>query len=148
MRPFSFTMLPSGAPRIDDFPGMTVSAIQTRPFSRGEVRISSPDPKQRGTIDANYLSDPRDIQVLTRGIARIREIVRQPAIADRVASLALRVRLELPVAVTGGVAMNSGVVRALEARLETRVSVPEDPQLTGALGAAMIARDRLEERDG
>jgi len=70
------------------------------------------------------------------------------AIADRVASLALRVRLELPVAVTGGVAMNSGVVRALEARLETRVSVPEDPQLTGALGAAMIARDRLEEGDG
>jgi activator of 2-hydroxyglutaryl-CoA dehydratase len=39
-------------------------------------------------------------------------------------------------------------VRALEARLETRVSVPEDPQLTGALGAAMIARDRLEEGDG
>jgi choline dehydrogenase len=85
MRPFTFSMLPSGAPRLDDFPGMTVSAIQTRPFSRGAVRISSPDPKQRGTIDANYLSDPRDIQVLTRGIARIREIARQPAVADRVA---------------------------------------------------------------
>jgi choline dehydrogenase len=85
MRPFSFCMLPSGAPSIDDFPGMTVSAIQTRPFSRGEVRISSPDPKERGTIDANYLSDPRDIEVLTRGIERIREIMRQPAIADRLA---------------------------------------------------------------
>jgi choline dehydrogenase len=85
MRPFSFTMLPTGAPRIDAFPGMTVSAIQTRPFSRGEVRISSPDPRQRGTIDVNYLSDPRDIQVLSRGIERIREIMRQPAIADRVA---------------------------------------------------------------
>jgi choline dehydrogenase len=85
MRPFTFSMLPSGAARIDDFPGMTVSAIQTRPFSRGEVRISSPDPKERGTIDVNYLSDPRDIVVLTRGTERIREIVRQPAIADRVA---------------------------------------------------------------
>ena len=41
-----------------------------------------------------------------------------------------------------------GFLPALEARLETRVSVPEDPQLTGALGAAMIARDRLEEEDG
>ncbi len=70
------------------------------------------------------------------------------AIADRVASLALRVGLELPAAVTGGVAMNSGVVRALESRLETRVVVPEDPQLTGALGAAMIAWDRLEKGDG
>jgi choline dehydrogenase len=85
MRPFSFSMLPSGAPRLDAFPGMTVSAIQTRPFSRGEVRISSPDPGERGTIDANYLSDPRDVQVLARGLQRIREIMRQPAIADRVA---------------------------------------------------------------
>jgi len=84
MRPFSFSMLPSGAVRLDDFPGMTVSAIQTRPFSRGEVRISSPDPKERGTIDANYLSDPRDIHVLCRGIERIRGIMKQPAIADRV----------------------------------------------------------------
>jgi len=66
------------------------------------------------------------------------------AIADRVASLALRVGLEPPVAVTGGVAKNGGVVRALEARLETRVAVPDDPQLTGALGAAMIAWERLE----
>jgi predicted CoA-substrate-specific enzyme activase len=66
------------------------------------------------------------------------------AIADRVASLALRVGLEPPVAVTGGVAKNGGVVRALEARLETKVAVPDDPQLTGALGAAMIAWDRLE----
>ncbi len=84
MRPFTFDMLPSGAPQIHSFPGMTVSAIQTRPFSRGEVRISSPDPRERGTIDANYLSDPRDIQVLSLGIARIREFMRQPAIADRV----------------------------------------------------------------
>ncbi len=69
------------------------------------------------------------------------------AIADRVASLALRVGLERPVAVTGGVARNGGVVRALEARLETKVTVPDHPQLTGALGAAMIAWDRFERAD-
>lgn len=85
MRPFTFTLLPSGAPRIDDFPGLTVSAIQTRPESRGRVRISSPDPKQRGTIDPGYLSDPRDVEVLVRGMERIRSVMRRPAIADRVA---------------------------------------------------------------
>jgi choline dehydrogenase len=84
MRPFTFTILPSGAPKIDDFPGMTVSAIQTHPYSRGEVRIRSRDPHEDGTIDANYLSDPRDIAILARGLARIRGIMRQPAIADRV----------------------------------------------------------------
>jgi choline dehydrogenase-like flavoprotein len=84
MRPFTFTILPSGAPKIDDFPGMTVSAIQTHPYSRGEARIRSRDPHEDGTIDANYLSDPRDIAILARGLARIRGIMRQPAIADRV----------------------------------------------------------------
>jgi len=84
MRPFTFTILPSGAPKIDDFPGMTVSAIQTHPYSRGEVRIRSRDPHEDGTIDANYLSDPRDIAILARGLARIRGTMRQPAIADRV----------------------------------------------------------------
>jgi choline dehydrogenase len=84
MRPFTFTILPSGAPKIDDFPGMTVSAIQTHPYSRGEVRIRSRDPHEDGTIDANYLSDPRDIAILARGLERIRGIMRQPAIADRV----------------------------------------------------------------
>jgi predicted CoA-substrate-specific enzyme activase len=70
------------------------------------------------------------------------------AVADRVASLALRVGFEAPAAVTGGVAMNGGVVRALEERLGCRLSVPRDPQLTGALGAAMIAWDRVAGRDG
>jgi choline dehydrogenase len=85
MRPFSFTMSPKGVPVIHGFPGMAVSAIQTQPFSRGEVRISSPDPRERGTIAPHYLSDPRDIGVLTRGIERIRKIMSEPAIAKRVA---------------------------------------------------------------
>lgn len=64
------------------------------------------------------------------------------AVADRVAALALRVGLEPPVAVTGGVAKNAGVVRALEVRLGTSLATPPEPQLTGALGAALIALDK------
>ena len=41
---------------------------------------------------------------------------------------------------TGGVAKNIGVVRALENRLGLNVKVPEDPQIAGALGAALIAQ--------
>ncbi len=65
------------------------------------------------------------------------------AVADRVAALALRVGLEPPAAVTGGVAKNAGVVRALEARLGTPLGTPPEPQLTGALGAALIALDKV-----
>jgi (R)-2-hydroxyacyl-CoA dehydratese activating ATPase len=65
------------------------------------------------------------------------------AISDRVASLAIRVGQKPPVAITGGVAKNPGVVKALEERLGSHFSIPEEPQLTGALGAAIIAWERI-----
>lgn len=68
------------------------------------------------------------------------------AVADRVAALALRVGLVAPAAVTGGVAKNAGVVRALEARLGMPLCTPPDPQITGALGAALIALDKARLR--
>ncbi len=44
---------------------------------------------------------------------------------------------------TGGVAKNPGVKRALEEQLGQKIVVPEEPQLTGALGAALIANAEL-----
>lgn len=82
MRPFSFHVLASGKVVMDDVPAITASAIQTRPFSRGQVQIDSADPTVRSKIDINYLSDPRDVDVLLKGMAQIRNIMRQPAIAS------------------------------------------------------------------
>ncbi len=42
---------------------------------------------------------------------------------------------------TGGVAKNEGVVRALEDRLGVKMFIPPEPQIIGALGAALLARD-------
>ncbi len=44
--------------------------------------------------------------------------------------------------VTGGVAKNRAVIRELERRIRQTVLVPAEPQITGALGAALIARDK------
>ncbi len=63
------------------------------------------------------------------------------SIARRVGSMARRVGVEPPVAFAGGVARNVGVVRALEEILGEQLTVPEEPQIVGALGAALIARD-------
>ena len=43
---------------------------------------------------------------------------------------------------TGGVAKNPGARKALEDRFKMRFLVPDEPQLTGALGAALIAYER------
>ena len=62
----------------------------------------------------------------------------QNAIALRVAALAGR-SLAAPVCFTGGVALQSGMVRALETALSCPVLVSSNPQYTGALGAALLA---------
>jgi len=66
------------------------------------------------------------------------------SVADKTVSLGKRVGAEAPVAMTGGVAKNSGVVAALEEKLETELLIPDEPQIIGALGAAIIGREKAE----
>ena len=67
------------------------------------------------------------------------------AIADRIIRMVSRIGIEPDVAVTGGVAKNIGVIRAIEDLLGYKVLVPEDPLITGALGAAIIGKNIVEE---
>jgi predicted CoA-substrate-specific enzyme activase len=62
------------------------------------------------------------------------------AIADRTLGLLERIgEVEPPVVMTGGVAKNIGVVKALEAKLEAPLTIYTEPQIVGALGAALLA---------
>jgi activator of 2-hydroxyglutaryl-CoA dehydratase len=51
-----------------------------------------------------------------------------------------------PVVMSGGVAKNVGVVRVLEKLLETEIVLPSEPQIVGALGAALFAMDELKSK--
>jgi (R)-2-hydroxyacyl-CoA dehydratese activating ATPase len=62
----------------------------------------------------------------------------QNAIATRVVALAGRFTSP-PIYFTGGVALQPGMVRALEQTLSCTIQVPPHPQFTGALGAAILA---------
>lgn len=48
---------------------------------------------------------------------------------------------------TGGVAKNGGVLRALEEKLKTKIEVPPEPQIVGALGAALLAAAELNRAE-
>ncbi|SHI74078.1 CoA-substrate-specific enzyme activase, putative [Desulfatibacillum alkenivorans DSM 16219] len=64
----------------------------------------------------------------------------QLSVAKRVFTLARRVGVKPGVTVTGGCSKNIGLVKALEKTLRTPISLlSTDPQLTGALGAAVLA---------
>ena len=65
------------------------------------------------------------------------------SIAKRVSYMALSLGLEgKKVAFTGGVSKNPGVIEALEEQIGQKISVPKEPQLTGALGAALAAQSK------
>jgi (R)-2-hydroxyacyl-CoA dehydratese activating ATPase len=61
------------------------------------------------------------------------------SIASRVSALAKRVGITEKVVMTGGVAKNIGVVKALEAKLGTVITIAPIPQENGAIGAAILA---------
>jgi len=65
------------------------------------------------------------------------------SIARRMAAMAHRLNIGDRVTFTGGVAKNEGLRRALEKALQAEVLAPELCHLTGALGAALIGRERV-----
>lgn len=62
------------------------------------------------------------------------------AVAQRVHGLAVRAGARPELTMTGGVSKNAAVVRAMERMLGMEANVPDEPIITGALGAALLAR--------
>jgi len=79
------------------------------------------------------LSDGENLEDIIAGL--------HDALASRVAGLARRLKIEPDVVLTGGVAKNAGIVKAMKENLGCELFIPEDPLLTGALGAAILAKE-------
>jgi predicted CoA-substrate-specific enzyme activase len=66
------------------------------------------------------------------------------SVAGRLNSMVRKVGLVEDVALTGGCAKNEGLAKALEGKLGVGVmKLPVDPQIAGAIGAAIIAAEKL-----
>ncbi len=84
---------------------------------------------------SRYLCEERSFADIAAGI--------NESMARRVKGLVGRVGVKRDVGVTGGVSKNVGVVRHLEALLGIEfVQFSEDPQIIGALGAALFAAEK------
>jgi predicted CoA-substrate-specific enzyme activase len=84
------------------------------------------------------LNDGMDRAGIAAGIAN--------AMAERITKMAKRVGIRKEVAMTGGVAKNTAVVESLQEALGLKLLQMDgvDPQIVGALGAALFARERCE----
>ncbi len=68
------------------------------------------------------------------------------SIASRLLTLVRRVGARKDITIAGGCAKNAGLIDVLEKGLgDEIVRLPEDPQIIGALGAALLAAERLRK---
>ncbi|MDO8141557.1 MAG: acyl-CoA dehydratase activase, partial [Candidatus Brocadiales bacterium] len=68
------------------------------------------------------------------------------SIAKRITAQLKRIGLEEEIVMTGGVAKNIGVVTELESSLGCKIRISEEPQINGALGAALIALEKAQAK--
>lgn len=120
--------------------GIPISELsQTALRSTKEVGMSSV---------CTVFAESEVIGLLSEGCHRediVRAIYR--AIADRVGTMVIRLGVREKVAMSGGVARHSSLVSAMEERLKTKIFVPQNPELVGAWGAALIAMETVRARD-
>jgi len=67
------------------------------------------------------------------------------SLADRISRMVNKLRVEGAIVMTGGGAKNRGLVKALSEALGHQILVPEEPLITGALGAALLGKEIVEK---
>lgn len=68
---------------IDEPPvhGYSVAPCCLTSYSRGQIRLRSNNPSDSPVINANYLSDPRDLQNIVNGVRIARRLLKAPSLA-------------------------------------------------------------------
>ena len=146
------------AGQVRDFAMNDKCAAGTGRFLEAMARALQVDIQELGELDrgacknltlssmCTVFAESEVVSLIADGV-EVNEIVHglNRSIASRTFSLVKRVSPDidgLKIAMSGGVAHNGGVIRALSAVLNRQVAVPERPDTVGAFGAALIARER------
>ncbi len=101
--------------------------------SSAELKISSVCTVFAESEVVSLVAQNRPRSDIARGLHR--------AIVNRVWNMVKAVGVHGGVVMSGGVAKNKGVVALLEEKLGAPLFIHEEPQIVGALGAALFARD-------
>ena len=107
----------------------------------GKLSVQAGAPAKISSL-CTVFAESEVISLIARGETRENIIAGiHESIATRVSAMVNRVGLQEPVMITGGVAKNIGVVKAMEEKMHCTVSVSPDAQVAGAIGAAFLAAE-------
>jgi len=138
--PMDFAMNDKCAAGTGRFLEVMARALEVDLEEFGDVSLKAQQPAPISSL-CTVFAESEVISLIAKGefreniIAGIHE-----AIASRVVAMANRVGFNARVMMTGGVAKNTGVVKALEQKIGQKIHVSDKSQLTGAIGAAIIAQ--------
>lgn len=85
-RPVTFNYAPGGGVRLDPYDAISANVYRTRPASRGEILLRSPDPLEPAAIQPNYMASDEDLQAILTGLRFIRKIFATEPLASSVLS--------------------------------------------------------------
>jgi predicted CoA-substrate-specific enzyme activase len=102
-----------------------------------EVNISSMCTVFAESEVTSLIAKGKDRREIARGL--------HASVIRRAAGMINRVSSEGDIIFTGGVAQNPCMAELLAKKLGRNVRIPENPQFTGALGAALLSADRASE---
>lgn len=116
--------------------GFTLDEMSTADENwKEDIRISSMCTVFAESEVVSLVAQNKDVADIVHGLNH--------SVASKVASLAKRVSPEEGYIMTGGVANNQGVVKALEETIGTKLFICDEAQLCGALGAALFALEQI-----
>ncbi|MFX1273920.1 MAG: acyl-CoA dehydratase activase [Promethearchaeota archaeon] len=120
-------------------------ALEVPIESIGELALKSNNPAAISST-CTVFAESEVISLFARGTSK-QDIASgiHKSIARRVAGMAKRIGVAPLLVFCGGVAQNIAVKKYLEVELGFEIVTPEYPQLTGAIGAALIAQDKMNE---
>ncbi|HOD36901.1 MAG TPA: acyl-CoA dehydratase activase [Syntrophales bacterium] len=105
----------------------------------GNLSLRAGNPSKISSL-CTVFAESEVISLISKGESRENIIAGiHESIAARVAAMANRVGMIPPLVMTGGVAKNAGVVKALEKKLGFSILVSGYAQVNGAIGAAVLA---------
>ncbi|NVM27759.1 MAG: CoA activase [Candidatus Helarchaeota archaeon] len=139
-----FTMNDKCAAGTGRFLEVMAKALETTLDEMGPLALKSTRPAMI-SAQCSVFAETEVVSLIADGVSVANIIAGiTESIASRIVSLVNRIGLKEDVTITGGVAKNIGVVKSIEKKLNLKVKkVPIDPQLVGALGAALFAKDEI-----
>jgi len=108
----------------------------------GELSLQSENPAPFNTVCAVFAKSDA-LTYLKKGVRKSDILAGlHEAIATRSVNLLKRVSIKADFSISGGISKNSGMVAKLREKVGLEPLLCEDPQLIGALGAALFAAER------